>query len=161
MHKLSQQCDVGRSVDSLGLHSEQRSPQRAPSETSPPPAASSSAPPPPHSLGLLINNFKIKRFTCDLRNTGSIRPIDLCLLWNQLLTDRILQRLKRDLLCLRLQERETRHQTDRWAHRQAVRQEDRQTDRYLLCIRIVLRVHVHLQRDDVSDALPLRQTIFI
>lgn len=55
------------------------------------------------------------------------------LIWNGSGTDGVLQRLEGDLLRLRL----------------------------LLCMGTELRVDVYLQRDDVSDTLPLRQTILI
>lgn len=47
-----------------------------------------------------------------------------------------------------------RHKKKRWTKGQV-----HSADGYLWCIRTERKVHVHLQRDGVSNALPLRQTI--
>lgn len=71
------------------------------------------------------------------------------------LTNGVLKCLKGYLLCLgMLQEKNV--------IRHSGRQTDRRTDEgYLLCIRALIRAHVYLQRNYVSNTLPLRQTILI
>lgn len=78
------------------------------------------------------------------------------LIWNRWPTDGVLQRLKSDLLSLRFLHTEiwSDTKTARWTKGQV-----HSADGYLWCIRTERKVHVHLQRDSVSNALPLRQTI--
>lgn len=78
------------------------------------------------------------------------------LIWNWWPTYGVLQRLKGDLLSLRFLHTEIWSDTKTawWTKGQV-----HSADGYLWCIRTERKFHVHLQRDGVSNALPLRQTI--
>lgn len=57
------------------------------------------------------------------------------------------------------EDRQTDHQADSQTVKTAIRQTDRQTD--LVFVSTVLSVHIDLERDDVPNALPLGQAVFV